>query len=102
MRIKVSVTLGSARVVLQIDMGFGDAVYPAPTTLTIEPLLDLEATRVLAYPLEAVIAEKLEAMVSIGVLTSRMKDFYDIYVIAAARTFDRDPLVRSVRATFER
>ncbi|MFW5835942.1 MAG: nucleotidyl transferase AbiEii/AbiGii toxin family protein, partial [bacterium] len=102
MRIKVPVTLGSARVVLQIDMGFGDAVYPAPTTLTIEPLLDLEPPTVLAYPLEAVVAEKLEAMVSIGMLTSRMKDFYDICAVASARTFDRGLLVSATEATFER
>jgi hypothetical protein len=102
MRIKVPVTLGSARVVLQIDMGFGDAVHPPPATVTIESLLDLEAPEVLAYPLEAVVAEKFEAMVSIGMPTSRMKDYFDIHAIASARAFDRGPLVESVEATFAR
>jgi hypothetical protein len=102
MRIKVPATLGSARVTLQIDMGFGDAVYPAPTTVAIESLLDLEGPEVFGYPLEAVVAEKLETMVSIGMLTSRMKDFYDIYAIASVRTLLLHPLVTSIRATFER
>jgi len=102
MRIKVPATLGSARLTLQIDMGFGEAVYPAPTTLAIESLLDLAGPQVLAYPLEAVIAEKLEAMVSIGTLTSRMKDFYDIYAIASVRKLELAPLVTSIATTFER
>ncbi len=102
MRIKVPAALGSARITLQIDMGFGDAVYPTPTTLAIKSLLDLDGPQVLAYPLEAVIAEKLEAMVSIGMLTSRMKDFYDIYAIASVRTLEAGPLVTSIRTTFQR
>ena len=82
-RIKVPVRLGAAKVTLQIDIGFGDAVYPAPEAVKIEPLLDHDPPEILAYPLQSVVAEKFEAIVSIGMVTSRMKDFFDIYAIAS-------------------
>ena len=101
-RIEIPVRLGNARVTLQIDMGFGDAVYPAPQTMTIKPLLDHDPPEVLAYPMHAVVAEKFEAIVSIGMLTSRMKDFFDIYAIASTRRFNRRDLIESIEATFHR
>lgn len=102
MRIRISVTLGNARLKLRIDLGFGDAVYPPPQSITLKALLNQGEPQVLAYPLEAVVAEKFEAILSIGMITSRMKDFFDIYVLATTRSFGRAALLRSIEATFQR
>jgi hypothetical protein len=101
-RVKIPVRLGDARIPLQIDIGFGDAVYPPPETLRIKPLLDHEAPEVFAYPLQAVVAEKLEAIISVGMVTSRMKDFFDLFMIASSRRFDRHDLFESIQTTFHR
>jgi hypothetical protein len=101
-RVRVPVTLDGARVQLQVDIGFGDAVEPAPEERTFPVLLPLEAPTVRTYPPEAVIAEKLEAMVVLGIANSRMKDFYDIWTLASSYTFQLDTLGHSVRTTFAR
>lgn len=93
---------GKARVSLQIDMRLADAVWPAPQPCTFPTLLDLPAPERLAYPREAVVAEKLEAMVSLGVTNSRMKDFYDVQALASRFAFQGPALTRAVRATFLR
>ena len=92
--------LGTARLVLQIDMGVGDAVSPAPALCAYPTLLDFPAPRVLAYPREAVIAEKFEAMVVLGERNSRIKDFFDIYYLAGHFEFDRRTLGDALRQTF--
>lgn len=94
--------LGTARLVLQIDMGVGDAVSPAPELCTYPTLLDFPAPRVLAYPKEAVIAEKFEAMVVLGERNSRIKDFFDIFYLAGHFQFDRLVLGDALRQTFTR
>ena len=101
-RVRLEARLAEARIPMQIDVGFGDAVIPPPSRQTYPTLLDHAAPRILAYPREAVVAEKLEAMVSLGVTTSRMKDFYDVHVLASSFAFDGPALVAGVRATFER
>ena len=68
----------------------------------IKALLGQDAPEVLAYPLEAVIAEKFEAIVSRGMITSRMKDFFDLYTLASFRQFDRKALLHSIESTFLR
>jgi hypothetical protein len=93
---------GKARLMLQIDMGLGDAVWPPPEPCSYPTLLDFPAPEVLAYPREAVIAEKLEAMVVLGDRNSRIKDFFDIYHLASRFEFDRATLAEAVRRTFER
>lgn len=94
--------LGTARLVLQIDMGVGDAVSPAPALCAFPTLLDFPAPRILAYPKEAVIAEKFEAMVVLGERNSRIKDFFDIYYLAGHFEFDREILGQALRQTFAR
>ena len=94
--------LGTARLVLQIDMGVGDAVSPAPALCAFPTLLDFPAPRILAYPKEAVIAEKFEAMVVLGERNSRIKDFFDIYYLAGHFDFDREILGQALRQTFAR
>lgn len=93
---------GKARLVLQIDMGLADAVWPAPGTCTYPTLLDFPAPQLLAYPREAVVAEKLEAMVVLGDRNSRIKDFFDLHHLATGFEFDRATLAEAVRRTFER
>ena len=86
---------------MQVDVGFGDAVTPPPTLERIPPLLDLDPPVLLTYRRETVVAEKLEAMISLGVTTSRMKDFYDVYLLAASFEFDGGTLVRAIQDTFK-
>jgi hypothetical protein len=93
---------GKARVTVQIDMGLGDAVWPAPQACTYPTLLDSPAPELLAYPREAVVAEKLEAMVVLGDRNSRIKDFFDLDYLASRFEFDRATLSEAVRRTFER
>jgi hypothetical protein len=93
---------GKARVMLQIDMGLADAVWPAPQTCIFPTLLDLPAPELFAYPREAVVAEKFEAMVVLGDRNSRIKDFFDLHHLATRFEFDRATLAEAVRRTFER
>ena len=84
-------------------MGFGDAVTPAPERVEYPTLLpELPAPRLRAYPPYTVVAEKLEALVTLGIANSRMKDFFDLWVLASHADFDGDTLARAIRATLER
>jgi hypothetical protein len=87
---------------LQVDVGFGDIITPEAAVVDFPPLLDFPAPRLRAYPRETVVAEKLEAMVQLGLANSRMKDFYDLAVLSQTFEFDGALLVRAIRATFER
>lgn len=77
-RITLRANLGTARLELQVDVGFGDAITPAPVEIVFPTLLPMPAPRLLAYPKETVVAEKLNALVELGVANSRMKDFFDL------------------------
>ena len=101
-RVKLIANLETARVPLQIDIGFGDVVSPEAEEISYPTLLDSPVPRILAYPPETVISEKLQAMVALGMLNSRMKDFYDLRMIARLFTFDGSKLVEAIRATFNR
>jgi len=101
-RVRLQASLGSARIPMQIDIGFGNAIDPGPTDVEYPALLDFDAPHVLAYPHEAVVAEKFHALVVLGEASSRMKDLYDLYVIAGQFDFDGSKLRRAIRATFER
>lgn len=93
---------GTARLSLQIDMGLGDAVWPQPEECVYPALLDLPAPTVLAYPRDAVVAEKVEALVVLGDRNSRIKDFFDLYHLACHFEFERDRLAESIERTFAR
>lgn len=101
-RIELVARVANAKLPLQVDVGFGDAITPAATLIEVPPLLDFPAPRLRAYPRETVVAEKLEAMVKLGLANSRMKDFYDLAVLARDFEFDGALLTRAIRATFER
>lgn len=101
-RAHVDSHLTSARIRLQIDIGFGDAITPEATLARVPTLLGSPPPELLAYPPETVVAEKLEAMVQLGLANSRMKDFYDLSVLASCCDFDGQLLSKAIRATFER
>ena len=101
-RVELLARIATAKIKLQVDVGFGDAVTPAAKIAAFPTLLDGPAPRLRMYPRETVVAEKLEAIVQLGMANSRMKDFYDLAVLAKLFDFDGALLTRAVRATFER
>ena len=101
-RILLNGTLGSARVFLQIDIGFGDVVFPGPEEIDLPAMLNFPAPRLQCYSRESVIAEKFELMVKFGELNSRMKDFYDIWLLSRCFDFEGTKLSEAIRLTFER
>ncbi len=101
-RVTLQGRLGNAKLGVQVDVGWGDAITPAARWLQYPTMLDLPQPRLRAYPPETVIAEKFHAMVKLGRLNSRMRDFHDVLVLQAERDFRGSTLVRAVRATFRR
>lgn len=101
-RVELVARVTNAQVRLQVDVGFGDAITPEATVIDFPALLEFPAPRLRAYPRETVVAEKLEAMVQLGMANSRMKDFYDLLVLARTFDFDGQLLTRAICATFER
>lgn len=101
-RVELVARSANAQVRLQVDVGFGDAITPEASVVEFPALLDFPPPRLRAYPRETVVAEKLEAMVQLGMANSRMKDFYDVAVLARDFDFDGELLVRAIRATFAR
>lgn len=102
LRANFTARLGSARVRLQVDVGTGDAAWPAPRELVYPTLLAFPAPSLLAYAPETVVAEKLDAMVVFGIANSRIKDFFDLHYLAMHFSFDGPQLTEAVRRTFER
>lgn len=101
-RIKLTARLGNARIPLQIDIGFGDAIVPGAVETYFPSLLNMQKPLIKTYPKEAAVAEKLQAMVALGMQNSRMKDFYDLYVFANHFDFDGVILVEAMSTTFRR
>ena len=101
-RIRFRGALGSAKVNIQTDIGFGDVVYPGPEESDLPIMLDFPAPKLLCYSRESVIAEKFETMVKLGILNSRMKDFYDIWLLSRQFEFDEMKLAEAIRLTFQR
>jgi len=95
-------TLGNARIPMQIDIGFSDVITPAPVAVTYPTILDFPAAKLWAYNRETAIAEKFEAMVKLGELNSRMKDFFDCTVLASHFEFTGETLAAAMQATFAR
>lgn len=101
-RATFTATLDKAVIPLQADVGFGDAITPAAEDRMYPVLIDMAAPRLRMYPVETVIAEKLEAAVKLGMINSRMKDFYDLLVIFRQYPYDSRLLTRAVAETFAR
>jgi predicted nucleotidyltransferase component of viral defense system len=101
-RVTLDATLGAARLKIQVDVGIGDAVTPAPQWLDYPSLLDLPRPRLRVYPRETVVAEKLHAMVLLGARNSRMKDYFDLYALVRERHLNESVLSLAIAATFAR
>lgn len=101
-RVRLEARLAAARISIQVDVGFGDVITPAPEEAVYPVLLDFPAPRLRAYPRETVVAEKFEAMVKLGIANSRMKDFYDLWIMLHEYKFDGQTLCRAIGATFKR
>jgi hypothetical protein len=100
-RIRFRGALGTARINMQIDIGFGDVVYPGPERAELPCMLDAPAPSLLCYSRESAIAEKFEAMVSLGELNSRMKDFYDVWLLSRQFAFELEKLAEATKRTFK-
>ena len=100
-RLKIGASLGNIRQVMQIDIGFGDVVTPAPTRMDYPTLLAMESPRVQAYSIETIIAEKFEAMIDLAQINSRMKDFYDVYRLLQGEHYEESTLNQAVTNTFD-
>jgi predicted nucleotidyltransferase component of viral defense system len=101
-RVRLIGDLAGARVPIQADIGFGDAVTPEATEVEYPTLLTNPAPRLKVYPRETVVAEKYQALVHLGLANSRMKDFYDLWIIAREFDFDGQTLSDAIRNTFSR
>jgi len=99
-RLQFVAYLGNIRIPIQIDLGFGDVVTPAPVQVEYPTLLNLPAPVLSAYPRETVVAEKGEAMVKLGMANSRMKDFHDLSILAGQFGFDGSILAHAIAETF--
>jgi predicted nucleotidyltransferase component of viral defense system len=102
LRLKCYAIIDGARIRIVVDIGYGDATEPGLNEIELPALLDQPAPELRAYPPETVIAEKFQAMVHLGLANSRLKDFYDIWVLARTYSFKDDRLARAIRATFSR
>jgi predicted nucleotidyltransferase component of viral defense system len=102
MRVKLFGDLAGARIPIQADIGFGDAVTPGPRSIEYPTLLDSPAPNLKAYPHETVVAEKYQALVTLGMANSRMKDFYDLWIISREFDFDGLILSKAIGNTFSR
>lgn len=102
-RIDLQAKLDGARIALQVDIGFGDAVTPAPEAISFPVLLgDLPAPQLRAYPKYTVVAEKFHAICLLGMANTRMKDYFDLWILITEGTLESTELRRAVEATFAR
>ncbi|MEZ5357220.1 MAG: nucleotidyl transferase AbiEii/AbiGii toxin family protein [Candidatus Zixiibacteriota bacterium] len=101
-RVKINAKLGNAKIKIQVDIGFGDAVTPKAKIISYPVLLDFPSPRLRAYNKETQIAEKLQSMVFLGMANSRMKDFYDVFILSKTFSFNGNTLVKAIKATFGR
>ena len=100
-RLHMTALIEKTRVPLQIDVGFGDRVVPEPEEIDFPTLLDFPAPHVKSYTRESMVAEKFEAMVKLGMLNTRMKDFFDVWTVSQEFAFDGPTLSRAIKTTFE-
>lgn len=102
LRLRTTASIGGARIAIAIDIAFGDVLEPDAEIIDYPCILDFPAPRLRAYARETVIAEKFQTMTALGRANSRMKDFYDIWLLSESFSFDDDRLARAIAATFKR
>ncbi len=98
-RVRFDAKLGSARIPIQVDIGFGDAITPESVLIDFPTVLELPAPKLQSYPRETVVAEKFQAMVMLGIANSRMKDFFDLFTLCSQFEFDGELIRRAIKAT---
>ncbi len=98
-RLRFHGKLGTARVKMQVDVGFGDVITPEPSLIDYPTLLSFPAPRLLAYPRESVVAEKFQVMLHRGMFNSRLRDYYDIWLLSRSFAFDGARLAEAIRKT---
>ncbi|HEX9198019.1 MAG TPA: nucleotidyl transferase AbiEii/AbiGii toxin family protein [Acidobacteriaceae bacterium] len=101
-RVQTHAVIDGARIPIQVDIGFGDIITPAPVEIAYPVLLDSPIPHLRAYPVETVVAEKFNAMATLGIANSRLKDFYDLWLISRTFEFDHAALSAAIHRTFER
>ena len=101
-RLKTSAYLERTRIPVTLNIGFGDALADASQSIDYPSLLGMEQPNIRSYPPEAVIAEKFQAVVALGLVNGRMKDFYDLWAIPQTQSLGSDALDAAISATFER
>lgn len=99
-RIRFQANLGTARLTLQLDIGFGDVIVPAHQPIEYPTILDFPAPRLRGYSKESIVAEKFESLVALGILNSRMKDYFDIWTLSQQFDFDGQTLGNAIAKTF--
>jgi hypothetical protein len=99
-RVRFTAYLGTARVPMQVDVGFGDPITPGPSAIRLPTILDFPAPELQGYSRESTIAEKAQIMVRLGQINSRMKDFFDIWVLATRSGLEGPVLAQAIEATF--
>lgn len=99
-RVKFQGWLGRSRITMQIDVAFGDVVYPKPRLIDYPVILDLPRPHLKGYPAEGIVSEKFEAIIKLGSLNSRMKDFYDLWLMLRQFDFDGIKLTEALKRTF--
>jgi len=99
-RIKFRGFLERSRIAMQIDVGFGDVIYPKPRVIDYPVILDFPKPHLRGYPVESVVSEKFETMVKLGLLNSRMKDFYDIWLMMRRFDFNGSKFSEALKRTF--
>jgi predicted nucleotidyltransferase component of viral defense system len=102
LRIKISATVGGDRHRLQLDIGFGDAIVDGPVDMDYPAILEFPSPNIKVYSIESAIAEKLEAIVSLGSFGSRMKDYFDVWFITQNHEMDKDRLKKAMKTTFSK
>lgn len=102
LRLRTIASIGGARIHATVDIGFGDALEPGTEVVDYPVMLDFPVPRLQCYSRETVIAEKFQAMVVLGRANSRMKDFYDVWILSRSFRFDDTRLARAIAATFAR
>jgi predicted nucleotidyltransferase component of viral defense system len=101
LRVRFRGHLDAARLTIQLDIGFGDKVYPDPVQELLPSLLNFPPAEMYCYSRESMIAEKFEVMAKLGILNSRMKDFYDIWMLSRQYNFECSRLAEAIKQTFE-
>jgi hypothetical protein len=101
-RVRTQAMIAGARIPIQVDVGFGDAITPGPIEIDYPVLLDAPVPHLRPYPIETVVAEKFHALAVRGITNIRLKDYYDLWLISETFELERTPLAAAVRQTFAR